>query len=343
MKKMLNITGLFLLICLSSAFGMGEAEQDKYMSSSGTGFFINADGDIITNAHVIEGADNEIYVIINGDEYYPARVIRQNDSTDLAVLRIDYSNPYHFKITDFNTTNLGDRLSVLGYPLSGILTQDIRFTDGSLSSRSGLESRPHYFQHSVPIQPGNSGGPIINNRFEVIGVATASLERIGGSIPQNINFGVKSEFISPLLRGSLFTQPNIINADGTRRRSDGDPIMPGNGNIRSIADAEKATVQVINFYEEVNTSITITNNTGYTIREVFVSPTSSNSWGANRLETFPGISKPLDNNNSVNISSLRSNNRYDIRLVDRDGDTYTKNVLIKPNQSIVFVIGDIDR
>ena len=326
-NKIFGLMAVFFLISCVLVFAGGE--QDISYTSFGTGFFINAEGVIITNAHVIEGAD-EIYVIING-EYLPAQVIRQNDEIDLAVLKINYRNPYHFRIGDFNTTNLGDKLSVLGYPLTDILSQDIRFTEGSLSSRSGLESNPYYFQHSAPTHPGNSGGPIINSRFEIIGVATAGIndsfvKNRTGSNPQNINFGVKSEYINSLLSSPIRNQ-NII---------------AGNGNIRSISNAEQATVQIIIYGEELNTSLTIANNTGYTINEVYVSLTSSDSWGSNRLGTF--ITTLLRNNHSATISSLRSNNRYDILLVDTDGDTYTKwNVLLKPNQNIVFTLDDIDR
>jgi S1-C subfamily serine protease len=326
--KIIVLTCCLMIVSLSLAFSMGEAEQDRAYTATGTGFFINTDGVLITNAHVIEGAE-EIYVIINND-YYPAKIIRQNERTDLALLKIDYKNPYHFKIIDFNTTNLGDKLSVLGYPLTGILTQDIRFTEGSLSARSGIESNSYYFQHSAPTHPGNSGGPIMNSRFEIIGVATASIsdsyvKNKTGSNPQNIHFGVKSNYIN-----SILSSPFV-----------GEGIIAGNGNIRSISDAEKATVQIINYWTEVNTSLIITNNTGYVINELYVAPTSSDSWGSNRLGTF--IISLLQNNSSKVISSLRSNNRYDIQLVDRDGDTYTKwNVLLKPNQNIVFTVDDID-
>ncbi|MDR0313143.1 MAG: serine protease [Treponema sp.] len=312
----------FLLLLLIMGFLASSFGQSP--DSLGTGFFITGDGVIITCAHVIEGG-SRITVKINNTEY-PAEVLSVNSQTDLAVLKVNYQNPYHFRITDFSTTSLGDRLSVLGFPLPNILSSDIRFTEGSLSAYSGLKSDPIYFQHSAPTQPGNSGGPIMNSRFEVIGVAAAiindSLVRTEtGSNPQNINFGIKSEYINSLLAN----------------------VRPGNGNIRSIADAERAVVQIFTYYQNTQVaSINITNNTGYTVWYVYISPVSSSSWGEDRLRS----DQVLRNGQSVTISSLppSSNNRYDIRLVDSDDDSYTKmNVLVRQNQTIEFTFDDFDR
>ena len=291
--------------------------------SSGTGFFINDNGIVITCAHVIENADR-VTVRINNSEY-PAEILAVNDDTDLAVLKINYRNPYHFRIVDFSTVNLGERLSVLGYPLPNILSTDIRYTQGNMSARSGLKSEDTFFQHSAPTHPGNSGGPIFNQRFEVVGVAAAiindTIVRLETGInPQNINFGVKSGYINSLLN----------------------EIRPGVGNIRSINDAENATVQVLCYYTSAQNriSVTVVNRTGYTGWYLYVSPASNESWGSDRLGT-----DILASGSSVTIRNVPaiSNNRYDIRLVDSDGDSYTKwNVSISDNSSIVFTFDDYD-
>jgi len=321
--KIFGLTLVYMMAALSLVFGGGGKESDQSYVSSGTGFFINTNGVVITNAHVIESAD-EINVLINNNQY-PAQLVSQDDINDLAILKIDYRNPNHFRIRDFSTVSLGDKLSILGFPLTGILSQDIRLTEGSVSSKSSFDDTPNLFQHSAPTHPGNSGGPIINSRFEVIGVATSSInddlvKRETGTNPQNIHFGVKSDFINSLLGSNS--------------------IRSGSGNVRSVADAEKATVHIVCSWTEVNTSITIANNTGYDITRVYVSLSSSDSWGSNRLG---GIFAPkLQNNHSTVISSLRSKNRYDIRLWDTDGDPYTKMyVLIQPNQNIEFTSDDL--
>ena len=295
----------------------------QIVDSSGTGFFITDNGIIITCAHVIENS-SRITVRINNQEF-EAEILGENSEIDLAVLKINYRNPYHFRIGDFNAVSLGDRLSVLGYPLPGILSSDIRFTEGSLSARSGLKSDIYFFQHSAPTQPGNSGGPILNSRFEVIGVAAAIIndtivKRDTGTNPQNINFGIKSGYISPLL--------------GNTR--------PGNGNVNSINDAEKATVQILCYFsrQQNRTAITVVNSTGYTGWYLYISPNSDENWGPDRLG-----SDVLLSGRSVTLQDIpaSANNRYDLRLVDSDDDSYTRwNVQILPNQTVEFTFSDID-
>jgi hypothetical protein len=315
MKK-ISILLSFLLIFLGLVYGQSG-------KSSGTGFFVSENGIIVTCAHVIE--DGKKITVKIGNNEYIAQVLSKNTSTDLAILKINYRNQYHFKIVNFNTVNLGDKVFVLGFPLSDLLGSDIRLTDGIVSAKNGINSDQTHFQLSAPVQPGNSGGPIMNSNFEAIGVAAAKLNDMAallasGSIPQNINFGVKSGYISTLL---------------------GD-IRLGNGNVRTMNDAINATVQILCYETKgQSSSVRIVNKTGYTVYYVYLSPVSSETWGSDRLG-----SNILQNNQSITISSLPldSGNRYDIRLIDEDNDTYTKrNVRLSANQSIEFSISDLDR
>jgi hypothetical protein len=290
----------------------------------GTGFFVSDNGLIITCAHIMEGKVRPVVKI--ADIEYPVQILTKDIKTDLAVLKINYKNPHHFKISNFNPVSLGDKVYVLGFPLSDILGSDIRLTDGIVSAKSGINSNQLYFQISAPIQPGNSGGPIINDNFEVIGITAAKLGDMAtlaasGVIPQNVNFGIKSNYINPLLNGN----------------------KPGNGTIKTMNDAIKATVQILCYEtkEQSGPLIEIVNKTGYIIFSVYISPVSSSDWGDDLLED-----DILLDGQSVKIklqTSLNTVNRYDILLEDSDGDTYTKaNVLITPNKKIEFTIKDID-
>jgi hypothetical protein len=288
--------------------------------STGTGFFITDSGHIITCAHVIEGASRIVIKIDNRE--YVAEVLSMEERIDLALIKINYRNPFHFRIANFNDVNLGDRINVLGFPLSSILGSDIKLTDGIVSSKSGLESDQTRFQISAPIQPGNSGGPIFLSDFSVIGIASEklsdaySIDRFG-VIPQNVNFGVKSIHINNLLYS----------------------VRLGSGNVKQMNDAVVATVQVI--AHEPENQITITNQTGYTAFYLYVSPSSSTEWGNDLLGRdvlLSGSSWKYRLPNNHRVGTL-----YDIRLTDLDGDTYSKfQIPIASNQNIVFNIADID-
>ncbi|MDR2578345.1 MAG: serine protease [Chitinispirillales bacterium] len=300
-------------------FGLSYAEQELSVGT-GTGFFINKNGVIVTCAHVIDGAD-KVTVRIDGIEH-PALVLAKNATTDLALLKIDYRNRFHFGVTNFsNTVNLGDRVYVMGFPMSEILSSDIRLTDGIVSARSGIEGNPIYFQISAPVQPGNSGGPILSRRFNVIGVAAHQLGDMAalnssGQLPQNVNFGVKSDYIRALLGN----------------------IAPGRGNVKNIDNATRATVQIISYSQEA--TITIVNRTGYRVHNVYLSLSSDNSWGSDRLG-----SDILENGASITIPLVQNTPaQYDIRLVDEDRDSYTKmGVRLSPNQTVEFTTSDLNR
>jgi S1-C subfamily serine protease len=194
--------------------------------SNGTGFFINSDGNIMTCAHVISGAKN-IVVNINENQYN-ATVVLINTNTDLAIIKINYPNNYYFTVSESETEDIGNKIYTLGFPLANILGTDIRLTDGIISAKNGIDSNPTYFQISAPIQPGNSGGPIFNEKFQLIGITSSKLSDMytlqqTGTLPQNVNFGIKSEYAK--LMGSQYFNNNII--------------------IKSMSDAIKATVQII--------------------------------------------------------------------------------------------------
>ncbi|MCL2064916.1 MAG: serine protease [Candidatus Cloacimonetes bacterium] len=305
-------------------------------TSTGTGFFINGNGVIVTCYHVIEDAD-QIFIQI-GNTNYPAEIISIMSDKDLALIKIDYVNPYYFHLADFETMTLGDKVYVLGFPLSDILGSDIRLTDGIISARSGINSDPTYFQISAPVQPGNSGGPIFNESFAIIGVAAHKLSDMAtlvssGVIPQNINFGVKSNHISDLLDGPTSLYPSIRT--------------PGNNTFRSnivqnMSQAIEATVHINSTKSERRnaSSIHIANRTGYTIFYLYVSPATSTSWGIDRLGT-----NVLMNGQDFTVSSLdfSPGSLWDIMLIDLDNDTYTMNgISLTSNQTIEFTFNDID-
>jgi len=140
------------------------SKNNNVLKGNGTGFAINSSGYIATNYHVIDGATSIKVTGINGDyeKRYNAKIIIEDKRNDLAILKVEKSLgkiPYGMMR---ETVNLANQVYALGYPLISLLGGDVKFTDGRISSTTGFSNDPTYYQHSAPIQPGNSGGPLFN-------------------------------------------------------------------------------------------------------------------------------------------------------------------------------------
>ena len=107
------------------------------------------------------------------------------------------------KLGDSSQARTGEKIFTIGYPASKIMGEKPKYSEGVINSMTGLKDDPAFFQVSVPVQPGNSGGPLFNERGEVIGITTASLSLLAidamGAIPQNVNYAIKSSFVKNLL------------------------------------------------------------------------------------------------------------------------------------------------
>jgi S1-C subfamily serine protease len=173
--------------------------------SGGTGFLFSSRNYIITNWHVVKGAGSIEVKFPNG-EAIKAKVLAKDSQNDIAVLKLSQSPSTQISDLNFGDSSKvrpGDRVFTIGYPASSILGKNQKITDGIVSSVTGVEDDPTMFQITVPIQPGNSGGPLFNESGEVIGITTASLSlnviRSLGAIPQNVNYAIKSSFVNNLL------------------------------------------------------------------------------------------------------------------------------------------------
>jgi S1-C subfamily serine protease/antitoxin component YwqK of YwqJK toxin-antitoxin module len=173
---------------------------DGEWKSSGSGFFISSRGYIATNYHVIEDA-NEIQVQYyqKGQKLvYSAKVVTTDKTNDLAVLKIDDNSfkslpaiPYVFTIS---TKDVGTDVFALGYPQLQKQGTEIKFTDGKISAKTGYKGNITEYQISVPIQPGNSGGPLFDSKGNLIGITTAYLVDA-----QNVNYAIKTSYLKNLV------------------------------------------------------------------------------------------------------------------------------------------------
>lgn len=179
---------------------------------SGSGFLINTDGVVLTNSHVVSGA-TKILVHYMGKEY-EATVLGDDKTNDVALIKIVSDEPTEYiPLAPKMTSNVGATVFVIGFPLAEILGNEARVSNGIVSAKSGILSNPTRFQISASVQPGNSGGPVLDSDFRAIGLATEKLsdEKVfeeTGSIPQNVNFGVKIEYARMLLDQTAVAVPS---------------------------------------------------------------------------------------------------------------------------------------
>ena len=173
-------------------------------TSTGTAFAVYNHNTLVTAFHVIDGADS-ITVSCNSGGSGLARVVKVDPSNDLALLEIDFSTAGFLSIDEVEL-RVGQKVFTLGYPVPEILGANIKYSDGVVSSLSGLRGAASLLQITTPIQPGNSGGPLLNERGELVGIITSSAAvaafmRHTGTLPQSINWAVKSGYMKPLLSG----------------------------------------------------------------------------------------------------------------------------------------------
>jgi S1-C subfamily serine protease len=160
-------------------------------TSSGPGFFINADGWVLTNAHVVQECAR-VSVAGRGD----ATDIKMDRQNDLAAVKLPSQQSDEFVRFRQLPVRLGDDIVAYGFPLSGILSDSIKVTTGNINSLVGMDNDTRYLQISAPLQPGNSGGPVLDRDGNVLGIATSVLGQtfagVTGILPQNVNFAVRS-------------------------------------------------------------------------------------------------------------------------------------------------------
>lgn len=168
-------------------------------AAQGTGFVMSADGLLLTCAHVL-GDQKEATVTLNGQRLL-ADVVHADKTADLALLRLREPLPPGSTVLPFRASShpaaMGDDVFTIGYPLSRLLGNSARMTRGLVSATAGLRDDPKELQVSAEIQPGNSGGPLLDRDGNVLGVINKTLnasrvaQATGGALPQNVNFAIK--------------------------------------------------------------------------------------------------------------------------------------------------------
>ncbi len=169
-------------------------EGNETWKGSGSGFILSSDGYIVTNHHVIDKSKS-IEVTITNDEGikdYSAELIKSDESIDLAILKInDKKFLSNVKIANGirrSGVRAGEEVFALGYPLTFIMGEEVKFTDGRISSLTGFQGDIKSFQTTIPIQPGNSGGPMIDHQGNLLGITTSVLNK---KVAENVSYSIK--------------------------------------------------------------------------------------------------------------------------------------------------------
>lgn len=209
-KSFNNLPDGYSLIFNNELLKIYPIENDiKTEVSSGTGFAISSNGIIATNYHVIDGAKSIRVRGINFDfdRFYNAKVLGVDINNDLALIKIDDVNfsslgtiPYTIKT---NIESAGENVFVLGYPLRATMGEEIKLTNGIISSKTGFKGDPTSYQISAPIQPGNSGGPLFDKNGNLIGIVNA--KHTGA---ENVSYAIKTQYLINLL-DTLSSKPKL--------------------------------------------------------------------------------------------------------------------------------------
>jgi len=169
-------------------------------ASSGTGYAISSDGYIVTNHHVTNGANSIKVRGVNGDfsKTYTAKIIIEDKNNDLSIIKIDDQSftslgtiPY---IIANRATDVGSSVFVLGYPLRATMGDEVKLTNGIISSKSGFQGDVTSYQITAPVQPGNSGGPLFDDKGNIIGIINA--KHVGA---ENASYAIKSSYLMNLI------------------------------------------------------------------------------------------------------------------------------------------------
>lgn len=170
--------------------------------ASGTAWGVDK-GYLATAAHVIEGG-KRIDVYRDGERIGEAKVVVADQANDLAILSFTQRPAGKLKVLPLSSgpATLGRSVFTLGYPAPEVLGQAVKMTSGQINSTSGLQDDTRMLQISIPLQGGNSGGPVLGWDGSVIGVVDIKLLKLdeeGHEPPQNVNYAVKASYLRPLL------------------------------------------------------------------------------------------------------------------------------------------------
>lgn len=173
-----------------------EIQKPTPSRSTGSALAVSRDGLLLTNHHVVKGCDS-IRVSQPGAKPEQATSAQSNAEVDLAILKVGANLPASAIFRD-SPVRSGEQVVALGFPYSGLLATEVNVSNGIVSATAGLRNDSSRLQIQAPVQPGSSGGPLVDSSGAVVGVVVSKLNamavaKVTGDIPQNISFAIKGE------------------------------------------------------------------------------------------------------------------------------------------------------
>jgi S1-C subfamily serine protease len=166
---------------------------------TGSAFAVTANGMAVTNAHVVRGCRS-----VTDDQGRPVRIIASDRGRDLALISVGHGFPSVVRFRDRATVDLGETVLVFGFPYGQALGTGINVTNGIVTGLAGPGGDASRFQMNAAVQPGNSGGPAVDDAGMLLGVAVGRLNDIAvlratGSLPQGVNFAIRAAEVEGFL------------------------------------------------------------------------------------------------------------------------------------------------
>ncbi len=205
------------------------ADMEKPVSS-GTGFYINETGQVLTAAHVLSSC--LVTKVHSGDKEYQAKLDAKSILLDLAVVNTGSNAENYLPLRNDTELFLGEPVTNVGYPLQGLLAASPNLTRGNISSKKALKGSVGLFQFSAPIQPGSSGGPVVSDGGELLGVTVSTLNSAAliksGALPQNVNFALDAKY------AAMFLQKHEIPFHSVDANLEGNIRVSNNAALSSV-------------------------------------------------------------------------------------------------------------
>ena len=211
---------------------------DAIPKIAGTGFLVTRSGYLVTNHHVVKGM-SKVRVHTEGG-LLDAAVVQSDEMSDLALLKVD-GNFDALPVVSSRKARLGATVGTVGFPNPSLQGLSPKLSKGDISSLSGIQDDVRQFQISVPVQPGNSGGALFDERGNVVGVVVAMLDQKAalestGTLAQNVNYAVKSSYLLSFLEAIPAATEGMLDERTDEQKFEA-----------VVEDVKKATVLVVGY------------------------------------------------------------------------------------------------